>query len=180
MTERQRELEQTPEWQVSHAVLSPIHAKRSGISYFQHVREGVLVLDAMEDLYGHNLWLVKRAFVIHPLVQRTEDLQANFDLLWQFDPTVVALAMEYRWVANLGTRRAIRDNGGIITLADIPHVNMMLIADKVQNRKDFLATYPKTDVENFNELDRYFRLWMDALKIPESDYQDLTRNMVAC
>ena len=40
-------IEQTPEWQLSREILEPIRAKRTGISHFQHIREGVAILQAI-------------------------------------------------------------------------------------------------------------------------------------
>jgi hypothetical protein len=46
----------------------------------------------------------------------------------------------------------------------------MLIADKVQNRKDFElyheATHPRS-----KELAMYFRLWLEKLGVSEENYQ---------
>ena len=75
------------------------------------------------------------------------------------DPQAVVLAMEYRSVANRYLSnmplRATED----IELSLLPEVNQMLIADKVQNRKDFLIyhadSHPRADA-----LSQYFVNWL--------------------
>ena len=53
----------------------------------------------------------------------------------------VALAIEYRWVANQNARGVVCAPHGRIRLSCLPLVNTMRGADKVQNRKDFLASF---------------------------------------
>lgn len=51
-------------------------------------------------------------------------------------------------------------------------VNDMLIADKVQNRKDFITYHRETHARS-KELGQYFQLWLNALEITEETYQSL-------
>ena len=115
--------------------------------------------------------IVQQAFALHPLVQPDEELQKHFELLAGCDPIAVALAMEYRWVANNGVRRVVANNGWKITLSIFPVINQMLVADKVQNRKDFLATFDRNDSANFIELNRYFDAWLYALNVTDEAYK---------
>ncbi len=136
-----------------------------------HIDEGLAILERL----GASS-LAMRAFCLHPLVQGDAELATHGDQLAALstDVTVVALAFEYRNIANatLSTR-------SIATAADIPlsplaEVNAMLVADKVQNRKDFIAchrgTHPRSDA-----LDRYFALWLERLGISEERYRELAR-----
>lgn len=115
-----------------------------------------------------------RAFCLHPLIQEDSELVSSYAMLGELtdDIHVVALVLEYRSIANqtLSTR-------DIATAADIPlsplrEVNDMLIADKVQNRQDFLlhhrATHPRA-----GELDRDFKLWLERLGIDEDRFAEL-------
>jgi len=57
---------------------------------------------------------------------------------------------------------------------DLIEVRQMLIADKMQNRKDFdlfLRSYAKGHTAWDKRLDTYFRGWLAALGVPESSYQ---------
>jgi hypothetical protein len=105
------------------------------------------------------------------------------------------LGVEYRSTANnyLSFKSATEQ----IKLSPITDVNHMLVADKVQNRKDFEiyhkgaplgrsdvvlcdadvltvasrarpGTHPRSD-----RLDEYFRQWLDALGVSEEQYQAL-------
>jgi len=51
-------------------------------------------------------------------------------------------------------------------------VNEMLIADKVQNKKDFMK-YHFGKHDRSNELFRYFNKWLDALTVDNLSYQIL-------
>lgn len=59
-----------------------------------------------------------------------------------------------------------------IPLSGMPEVDQMLVADKVQNRKDFLVhhrgCHPRSDA-----LDRYFRLWLLRLGVTEQQFAEL-------
>src|SRR6056297_70955 len=114
-------------------------AQRSGVMLMNHINEGIAVLDdicATED--------AMQAFCIHPMLQADEDLAQNLSYVSRHVPTyVVALALEYRSVANeylspkVGTVDEIR-------LSPLKEVNDMLIADKVQNSKDFYTYHSDT------------------------------------
>ena len=138
-------------------------ATRSGVRLIQHIDEGLRVLaqiDASER--------ARRAYCLHPFVQADADLAANHARLPMLtdDPHVIVLVMEYRNIANatLSTR-------SIATAADIPlsplaDVSAMLVADKVQNYKDFLRHHRATHARS-DALDRYFRLWLERLGITD-------------
>ncbi len=58
-----------------------------------------------------------------------------------------------------------------IRLSLLEDVNAMLVADKIQNRKDFETfhqAHPRHDV-----LALYFRNWMERLGISEKEYQEI-------
>ena len=160
-------IEQTREWEIARRVLEPVHARRTGISHFQHVREGVRILQTLSAPL-----ISQQAFTLHPLIQKTDDFVNNLALLEGCDARAVALAVEYRWVANQGVRQRVRENGWQITLSSFPAVNQMLLADKVQNRKDFLLHFPPSHPD-FDELVRYFGCWMEALGVSEERYREL-------
>lgn len=172
-------LESTEYRMISHSYGTK-RAERSGVLYMRHIDEGLAILARI----GASDW-AKRAYCIHPLVQSDDDL-VKFMLDYgkmatkfgHLDPRVVALAMEYRAIANasLSTRSEILDDPSTINLGPLPDVEQMLVADKVQNRKDFdkynRASYPRSV-----ELDKYFRSWMTRLSITEEKYQSLLEGM---
>ncbi len=55
-------------------------------------------------------------------------------------------------------------------ISPLPEVNQMLIADKIQNRKDFELYHQKTHPRN-QELQLYFRNWLEKSGISEDRYQ---------
>ena len=146
-------------------------AERSQVPLINHINEGLAVLDVINATDD-----AKCAFCIHPLLQADEDLQNNFNrVAFECSPAVVMLAMEYRSVANefLSDKiPALRYS--VIRLSPLCEVNEMLIADKVQNRKDFI-TYHKGTHARSEELDIYFEKWMVALDISEETYNSLCK-----
>lgn len=151
-------------------------ALRSGVPKINHIEEGVRIL---QHLGAHQD--VQDAFCLHPMFQHHDDLTVNWYMLAAFSPMVVAYVMEYRNIANA----ALSDNvstpgympawtGKKLTLSPLPQVNMMLIADKVQNRADF-DIYHKGKHVRSKELDFYFQTWHNALGVTEERYKELTK-----
>ena len=148
-------------------------SKRSGVPLMNHIIEGLLVLD---EIGASDL--AKRAYCLHPLVQDDATLEVNFEWLREFDPLVVALAMEYRSVANDYLSQTPFRRVEEIRLSPLEEVNDMLRADKVQNYKDFLrhhlGSHPRS--ERINE---YFQQWLDRLRILPSRFQDFENLLAA-
>ena len=142
-------------------------AARSGAQLMNHIDEGLALLR----------WLgageaAERAYCLHPLVQGDAELaDADLDALTE-SPRVLALALEYRSVANgylspMGSRAP-----GDIRLSPLSEVNDMLRADKIQNFADFLRFHARTH-PRAAELDAYFRAWLQRLEIPQSRFEQL-------
>lgn len=142
-------------------------AVRSGVKLMNHIDEGLIILDEIEASdYG------KKAFCLHPLLQADADLKNHFTMVLAYtDPMTLLLAMEYRNIANSYLSDKI-DTEWNLTLSPLPEVNKMLVADKVQNRKDFLkyhyGTHPRS-----NQLARYFNKWLSALEVSDAMYVTL-------
>ncbi len=117
------------------------------------------------------------AFCIHPLLQDDASLQASLEgrsvfLRHGIDPEIVVLAMEYRQVANAYLSHHYQGVEDRIALSCLPEVNAMLVADKVQNRKDF-ELYHWGSHPNSQVLENYFANWLRRLNITEARYQEL-------
>lgn len=172
-------------------------AERSGVPLIQHIDEGLLIMARSHCSTGALL-----AFCVHPLFQADEDLPIwgiKFLEKWRFAgpglelANVMMLVMEYRNQANAwlspkvhcgayqNWEGEIRAWGDMQALGrpdpgPLGEVRMMLIGDKVQNRKDFLR-YHKGTHPRSAELDLYFRLWLDALGIDEAEYTRLVAGL---
>lgn len=142
-------------------------AKRSQVPLINHIDEGLLIL---QELGGATVESMK-AFCLHPLLQGDSDLLAHSRLVTQCDPYVIILAMEYRSVANEYLSDKV-GTGHMIRISPLFEVNDMLIADKVQNYKDFITyhrgTHPRSD-----ELDAYFNDWLNVLDVGRCEFDDL-------
>lgn len=144
-------------------------AKRSGVPYMNHINEGLVVLKHIRASD-----LACAAYCIHPIVQDDDSLQDNMRKVSSVRWDVLLTAMEYRNVANRGLSCYQVDNPESIYLGPLPDVWNMLIADKVQNRKDFLVYHFGTHPKSI-ELDRYFRNWLRALEVTEQIYERLCK-----
>lgn len=140
-------------------------AARSGVPLINHINEGDYILWEL----GASI-LTRKAFFLHPLVQSDVDMKANMDVI-EFvlaDPYALILAMEYRNIANQYLSHRKISSVSEITLSPIKEVNIMLIADKIQNYKDFIlyhrGTHPRSD-----ELIEYFENWLTKLGIFDFD-----------
>lgn len=154
-------------------------AKRSGVPLINHINEGVTVLNCL----GASDEAIA-AYILHPIFQNDKELefyQVYFSIL---NPRVVGYVMEYRNIANASLSSIVDydyscDTGGWsltlthkIKTSPIGSVNLMLIADKVQNYKDFI-TYHKDTHHRSAELDFYFRQWLKELRVSISTFNHL-------
>lgn len=148
-------------------------AIRSQVPLINHIDEGVAILKAI----GSDDYTIA-AYMIHPLMQNDEDLQRFVNSEWpeKIHPRIMLYAMEYRKSANAylcrpNTDHYTADDSPEITLAQVKH---MLIADKVQNRKDFEAYHLGHHARSV-QLHAYFKNWLAALGVSEMQYQELTK-----
>jgi hypothetical protein len=146
-------------------------AKRSGVRYMNHIDEGLAILERIGASE-----LAKKAYCLHPIYQSDYDLSINVDN-YKIDSDVMLRVIEYRSVANeyLSFREIMSCFD--IRLSPLKDVNDMLIADKIQNRKDF-ELYHKGKHQRSKELDRYFIKWCQRLGITEEQYQDYKNQLI--
>jgi hypothetical protein len=141
-------------------------ALRSGVPLMNHILEGLSVMDGL----GASI-AAMHAYCLHPILQADEALaeaaQQDFS---EIDPWVLILAMEYRKTANAYLSKRQIKSISEIELSPLKEVNDMLIADKVQNRKDF-ELYHKGTHPRSEELEQYFKNWLERLEVSETDYQ---------
>lgn len=143
-------------------------AFRSGVHLMNHIDEGLYILNKI----GASIE-AQKAYCLHPIIQSDEALLENYSLLNNDNISKIALinAIEYRSVANeyLSTRKI--DSIDEIRLSPLKDVNDMLIADKIQNYKDF-EKYHKDTHPRSKELTQYFENWLQRLNISKEFYQE--------
>jgi hypothetical protein len=141
-------------------------AKRSGVPLINHIKEGIKIL----NIISSDFWTIE-AYCIHPICQSPELFTQYFKELYNLDSKVVLLGMEYRTVANNWLCGMPKPSN---PLSVIKEVNEMLIADKIQNRKDF-ELYHKGTHPNSDNLDKYFKDWLQELGVSEDKYQEIVK-----
>lgn len=155
-------------------------AERSKIPLMNHIDEGLAILDRL------NAWpATKAAFCLHPMIQDPGDLFRNNARL-RHDPKVDRTALRlatgyytgpgypgwgYRNHAQAYLCKPHTDDWDLDRIkAEIhfdamhPQVKKMLIADKIQNQKDFLAAHDGTHPRS-KELTKYFENWLKILGV---------------
>jgi hypothetical protein len=153
-------------------------AERSGVPLISHIDEGLALLDHIGAPER-----AKEAFCLHPLLQDDGALLGALapDSMFaqaQPDPVVVLLAMEYRRVANDYLQHHCESVDDAIELSSVDEVNQMLIADKVQNRKDF-ERFHRGKHKNSDSLQLYFGNWLRRLGVSEERYAQLCERMTS-
>lgn len=145
-------------------------AQRSGVQLINHIDQGLKIMLARDATLS-----AMDAYCLHPLYQNDVDLSTEGKMHAAFcnSAYTVMLAMEYRNIANQYLARVNMPTGGI-KLSPLQEVNEMLIADKVQNRKDF-ELYHKGVHANSDRLDAYFKEWLQALNVSEDQYQEYVK-----
>ncbi len=138
-------------------------ARRTGVWLMNHIDEGMIILDYLKKTNES-----KAGFCLHPLVQDDDNLLNNFEHLTETVSSYnLGLSLEYRNIANSYLSKRIIQSLSEIHLSPLKEVNDMLIADKVQNYKDFLL-YHKDNHPRAKELDNYFNNWIDKLECRET------------
>jgi hypothetical protein len=169
----------SPEYQAIREHYADRIARGSGVPLMQQVEEGLIILDvlnASED--------VMRAFCLRPLFQTDEDLvRYGQDFMDAVDasPFVILLVMEYRSKANAWLSEKVHRSAAdprLIVADGLPRagpqeaVRDMLIADKVQGRKEFIR-HQRARHARSDELDLYFEVWLEALQVDPDEYDGL-------
>ena len=150
-------------------------AKRSGVPLINHINEGLVILDA---IYADDV--VKGAYCLHPLLQDDSAMRDNWaEVAKKARASCCILATEYRSKAQSYLCRPETDSWSSEEIAKrvgqlIEPVQLMLIADKVQNRKDFLIYHANTH-ERKEQLNHYFLNWAAFLGLDSNKLSELTK-----
>ena len=147
-------------------------ANRSKLFYMNHIDEGLAILKSRNcDIQ------TMEAFCLHPILQVGSLFQKHFDELksQKISQYTRILATEYAEVANeyLSPRKIVSIDE--IRLSHFDEVNEMLVADKIQNRKDFRLF--KNKYGNAEELEFYFDSWLKRLSVSEEEYRITIKNL---
>ena len=150
-------------------------AERSGQYFMNHIDEGLSILE-----YIGGSSAAKEAYCLHPILQSDEELNkfyhCNNDNFREVSMETILCTMEYRSVANEYLSNRSITSLDEIRLSPIKDVNDMLIADKIQNRKDF-ELYHEGKHPRSVELAQYFKNWLGKLGISENTYQDFKEKL---
>lgn len=163
----------TNEYDVIRAAYGDRKAKRTGLPYIRHIDQGLLILKHLKVDSD-----VLSAWCLHPIFQLDEYLvplmsgesQIAFpSRALSFSTKVTVFGMEYRSVANAFLTKDTF-SGRMPIPSVIPEVNVMLVADKIQNYRDArLHLFPQLEWEGKERLNYYFGAWLTALRVSSED-----------
>lgn len=164
----------TPEYLSIQRKYGDTRASRSGQYYMNHIDEGMYIL---RQLYPNQSEEAERAFCLHPLVQDDAELQSCIPMS-RWSHRALMHAMEYRHVANAFLPPNTWDNLKEPKKSVLDIVNQMLVADKIQNCKDF-ELYVKKNLSSDRqiELSTYFARWFEVLNIEHTTYQKMKKEI---
>lgn len=140
-------------------------AERSGVPLMQHIDEGLLILNWLDAAD-----YIKGAFCLHPLIQNDNDYRENLNALMSNERVGISafqLALAYRKQANAYLCKPETDDWEQCDISEevgilLEDMRYMLIADKVQNKKDFMLYHHGKHARS-DQLLRYFDQWMEYL-----------------
>jgi hypothetical protein len=161
-------------------------AERSRVPLINHIHEGIVVISALDGTLpdGRSFGDIAACagYCLHPLFQNDQDLHTVGQRYLRNVPHPMAgpvmLTMEYRWRANAWLSDKVEKGAvspqlvGGPDAGGLPEVRAMLIADKVQNYKDFLLHHKGTHARS-DELDVYFRTWLEHLGVDMFMFHEL-------
>lgn len=141
--------------------------QRSKIPLIRHINEGLRILTALQASKTTH-----QAFCLHPIIEGEHDLARVLD-----DPTAVcrvSLGYAQDFAAAASHFRVDDYSAGLRPdVAGLPtSVLQMLIADKVQNRKDF-TLYHRHTHPRAADLEGYFVCWLNHLGVDQTRYREL-------
>lgn len=143
--------------------------ERSGVYHMNHIDEGIAVLKWINASEA-----AIEAYILHPIFQGDGDLLNNHArFINDISPRVLMNVMEYRSVANEYLSHRSISSLEEIRLSPLEDVNQMLIADKIQNRKDFYLYHQGTH-QRSDALCEYFDNWLKRLGVSEERLAYLT------
>jgi hypothetical protein len=157
-------------------------AQRSGVSYMNHIIEGAFIL---HHIYGMQEELIE-AYCLHPVFQSNKLLFQLFAVgsteLAVISPRVIILGMEYRRVANNYTIKNKVRNPEDIEIGPLDDVHKMLVADKIQNKKDFMKhMYLKHERPAYQKVSErsveYFDSWLTRLSVSQEMYKEVVKHL---
>jgi hypothetical protein len=151
------ELEHSESYKLIQNVYQDNKAERSKIPFIYHIDEGGFILNKIgaSDI-------VKDSYYLHPLLQSDDEFNKNKSLNFNnINTESLILTTEYRRVAN-----SYLSTMDISSFVGFPNneIKQMLLADKIQNYKDFLLYHKGTHVRS-GILEEYFLNWFKLLEI---------------
>lgn len=149
-------------FQKAHSVISLYYkdkvAQRSKLPLMNHINEGVAILASIQCEHFTSAQI---AFCLHPLAQNNVSYPED-----DFTPKINSLVREYAHYANRYLCNPETDHIKSVAdlhkhLGNIPSKEclLMLLADKIQNQKDFLLHHYGKH-KRYPQLNSYFNLWI--------------------
>lgn len=164
----------SPEYKLIESVYGDNRANRSKVLLMNHIDEGIIIMSAI-----HASEDAMKAYCLHPLLQGDAEYALYHEQVAAITtPHIHTLTMEYRETANGYLSKRTIQSLEDIQMSVYPEVKDMLIADKIQNYKDFLL-YHKGTHPNSDRLIQYFNDWLNKLECQQQfqQYMDYAKHL---
>lgn len=181
---------ESPAYELISTYYGDERTKRNNVPKLYHILEGLSILSRTSLLSNSVDKDTLDAYCLHPLTQ-AQDYYAR-DLLDNYNKSnertnVVLLASQYAVVANSYLLHHHMSDSKLQKLQkDLQQmlvgqhkIIQMLVADKIQNRKDFHAYYTASSYKNYVELTSYFEHWLQQLDVNKAMIQTLNTAIAA-
>lgn len=141
--------------------------ERSDVYYMNHIREGIVVLHELFKYWSKHIHMnwdeVFACYCLHPIYQNYANGDESCEEYIYIKSEYDEVGFEYARVANAYLSTRVIDDLDDIDFKTSKAVKFALVADKIQNYKDFIKYHHLTH-KGRRRLFNYFHNWFDKFE----------------